>query len=253
MKNDYPFLYSFIIGTSAVFIAIMLVFQRQQNKKLSVLREQVKQAHEVTATTQPPTSRSMIPHGQNGNEESNEPITTGQATDTSEVDEPNQHIEQDKKQIADLKLRLASLDQAATAVGDRVTTAQKQQKATVENQNVDLDRQIATVNQSIHEVDQKLQTLIGQANTNPPETVLQQLRTDRLNLQNQLEQLNLQKRQASASGQTNDAQASTAATAERDRIRNEQEDIRKQINQLQVDLENWQKKDADQKRVLQAQ
>lgn len=258
MKNEYPFLYAVIIGTSAVFIAILLVFQNQQDKKLSSLKEQVKQASAVTSTTEPPASVNMLPRANENPAPANEnrnPTTTASAPerDAQNDESPDRHIEQDRKKIADLNLRLSSLEQTAASIRDRASTAEKQQQASVANQNVEIDRQIASVSLSMRTVDQRLDALIGQANANPPESLLQELRSQRLALQNQLEQLNLQKRQASASKQTSDSQISTAATNERDRLRLEQEDIRKQIAEAQADLENWQKRRADQGRVLQAQ
>lgn len=261
MDSDSKLLFYYIPLATIVFLTAMLVYQHQQTQQVENLKSQLKTAKQaavaapVTVIGNNPTKQTQnsTPEEISVTPPNQDPFTVAPETNSNAQNSPASHIADDDKQIAAVRTQLANLQQGQLSIDDRSGAFKKQQTASTDSQKLAIDEKIALITHSMNELDQRLKTMAEDTSIGPPEVPLRELRAQRVDLQNQLVQLNLQKSQLNAANLETNSETSNEAVAAKDNIRAQQADLRQKLIDLQDDRDSWVKKQSDQQRNLQAQ
>jgi hypothetical protein len=240
MNSDTKLNVTFIVAATAIFVTALVAYQHQQNKKVKALEAQIKTMSEAVSAQTPSAAASEVSSSNPQNV-----ATTTQQSDQAPVAQtantPDQHIDQDNQEIQDLQERLADLKQENGSIDDQAGAYRTQVTANTDGQKLDIDGQISALKQQMNDLDQRIQKNMDQsANYQMPDVPLDVLRNQRLAMEQQIEQLNLQKRQTGAAGQQTAAIAVGEEAAEKEDVRAEQNEIQKRLMDLKADVAKWQ-------------
>jgi hypothetical protein len=255
MERDSRFDYWFIGSTTFIFVLILVVYHQQTKSRFNQMQAKLQQVTQeleeasANATASGTETTAVANQAQPKQQDDgcgacsvlNSPKPAATAANDATKDAAS-HITQIDRDISALESRMSSLGQTKQSIDDHASTNQKSQLATVDQQKSEFDNRIATLMQQIGENDLKLKAMQEQSQGQPPEIPFRDLRNQRFELENELQRLNAQKSQLNAASQTINAQASGEATKEKDRLRQEEEDLKHKIAELKSERETWVKK-----------
>lgn len=147
-------------------------------------------------------------------------------------------------EIGAVESQLTRIHDQSGALDARSGSAQTERNLSMEDQKLNLDRQLADIGRSLHETEARIQALKESAATTPPDITLPNLLDQRASLQSQVDQLSVQKQQLDVAHQSTIAQLNQAASAQRDQLRKDEETLRARLSELEKERDALQAEDS---------